>query len=213
MGYDDGVNISIPPIECWIRTKFMNAEDASVEPRLAECQVFGMASVPGQTPLFHVLCDDGAIYWRAPLHALCWRPEAPEAALDDLVLWDSFSYHVHCHQFAMLKSKRMEYVTRAKERLGGVYLFTLDWFGGDSFAGFAEHPGQHKCGHMIKLDNGNFALQPNNRLRVYDPNFVTKPLTYPRRLARHLYSSEQSGKWTTSDDDEYRYGLADAPRA
>jgi hypothetical protein len=53
----------------------------------------------------------------------------------------------------------------------GRYLFTLDWSEGDFNEldfGYASKPDQHKCGHVIQLDNGNFAIQPNNRMRVFD---------------------------------------------
>ena len=33
--------------------------------------------------------------------------------------------------------------------------------------------GGHKCAHIIALDNGNFAAQPNNRVQWFCPAFVT----------------------------------------
>ena len=50
---------------------------------------------------------------------------------------------------------------RNKNNIGGKYLFTLDWHNPESNIlddGYSESPGQHKCGHLIKLDNGNFDL-------------------------------------------------------
>ena len=48
----------------------------------------------------------------------------------------------------------------------GIYLFTLDW----SFenramldTNFSETP-EHKCGHVFKMDNGNYFIYPNNRI-------------------------------------------------
>lgn len=60
---------------------------------------------------------------------------------------------------------------RDRSWVGGQYLFTIDWFG---YAD-AEEAGDsgHKCGHVIALDNGNFAMQPNNRIQWFSPAFVT----------------------------------------
>jgi hypothetical protein len=33
--------------------------------------------------------------------------------------------------------------------------------------------GGHKCAHIIALDDGNFAAQPNNRIQWFCPAFVT----------------------------------------
>jgi hypothetical protein len=172
------------------------------------CEIFGVASIPGQTPLFHILCDDGGVYWRLPVSAFCWKKEAPNRDLTDLVLWDSFSYNVTVTTFDLLRNKAVSYVDRNKTTHKGIYQFTLDWFGdNDSSFGFAEVPGQHKCGHFIRLDDGNFAIQPNNRLKIHDPNFVTKTDNYPRLLSDRIYSAEQTDKWRTSDDDNYDYNL------
>ncbi len=50
-------------------------------------------------------------------------------------------------------------------------MFTLDWYGHED-AEEAGHGG-HECAHVIALDNGNFAAQPNNRIPWFDPAFIT----------------------------------------
>jgi hypothetical protein len=48
----------------------------------------------------------------------------------------------------------------------GFYLFTLDWAfenKGMLDTNFSETP-EHKCGHVFKMDNGNFFIYPNNRI-------------------------------------------------
>lgn len=202
------MNISIPVIEAMVRLEFWNQMDPEHQGTYAPVQIFGAASIPGQTPLFHSFADDGGIYWRCPIHAFCSKETDP-MPLTELVLWDSFSYHCQATCFDLLRNKRLSYVAPSGTRYSGVYLFTLDWFG-DSGAsnGFAEVPGQHKAGHVLQLDNGNYAIQPNNRLVLEDPNFVTKKLCYPRKLARHLYSSENQG--LTFEDTE-NYETANVP--
>jgi len=51
----------------------------------------------------------------------------------------------------------------------GKYLFTIDWAHPDTNILDVEHseiPQEHKCAHILELDNGNYAAQPNNRLFV-----------------------------------------------
>ncbi len=50
-------------------------------------------------------------------------------------------------------------------------MFTLDWYGHED----AEEAGDggHKCAHVIALDDGNFAAQPNNRVQWFCPAFIT----------------------------------------
>jgi hypothetical protein len=196
------VNINIPPIEALVRLEFMNQHDPDMVGHFIDCQIFAVASIPGQTPLFHFTCPDGGIWWRMPMHAFCWK-ECPARPLTDLVLWDSFSYRMTCFTADLLKNKRMSMVGRDRRIEHGQYMFTLDWFGD----GFSEVPGQHKSGHVLRLDDGNFAIQPNNRLRLFDPNFTYDSTPIPRKIANTLYTSEGVGKWHVENTDEYEYGV------
>ena len=205
------MNPNIPPIECYVRGEYLrNLEDG--HGTTFPCLVFGFSSIPSRVPLFHFLMEDGGIWWRMPPSAFCWKPDAPHMELDELVLWDCFSYHATVTVFSVLKGKRMEYISRRKRKYGGEYLFTLDWMGGDPNlldTGFSEEPGQHKCGHVIKLDNGNFAIQPNNRVLLHDPSFTVKSggLVIQRKLNSHKWSVESSPKWVTADTDYYDYDI------
>ncbi len=170
------------------------------------CVIFGVASLPGQVPLFHFLTADGGIWWRMPISAFCHIEDAPTADLGDLCLWDSFSYQVSVNRFEFLANKRMAYRDRHNVTAEGRYLFTLDWCG----TGFAEVPGQHKCGHVIARDDGNYAIQPNNRLLVFEPSFTTqygKPVI-ERLISDRLYTVEDRPKSILSDDERYDYEIA-----
>jgi hypothetical protein len=128
----------------------------------------------------------------------------------EMMLWDSFSYYISCTQFDVLKSKKMEYVSRRRNKYQGTYLFTLDWANEESNAtpsNFSENPGQHKCGHFIRLDNGNFAIQPNNRIFLNDPSFCTKrgKMLIQRKLNTYDWTVENNWKWVTEDSDNYHY--------
>ena len=156
--------------------------------------------------------EDGGIWWHAPISAFCSKEDALDMELTELELWDSFSYHISVTNFYLLENKVIKYTGRSGKEYTGRYLFTLDWAHSDynefNF-GFSEKPDQHKAGHVIKLDNGNFAIQPNNRIKVFDPSFATKPneLLLQRKINSHIYTAENSPKWVTEDSDNYEYEI------
>lgn len=93
----------------------------------------------------------------------------------------------------------------------GEIWWTFDWYGSEDTFDYSlsEQPDEHKSGHFIALDNGEFAIQPNNRVRIFEPSFVTKP--FPERpdykVCTQFFNVEHMGKWQTSDDDRYMYGI------
>lgn len=205
------LNANIPPIECYVRGNYLRNQKDSHD-KYFSALIFGVTSLPSQVPLFNFIMEDGGIWWHAPISAFCIKEGIPEQDLHELELWDSFSYHIAVTKFSILQNKKLKFLSRNGKEYFGTYLFTLDWAHSDynelNF-GFSESPGQHKCGHVLQLDNGNFAIQPNNRLRVYDPNFVTKQgqSLIERKVNSHIYSVENCPKWVTEDSDNYEYGV------
>ena len=204
------LNANIPAIECYVRGNYLRDQHDSHD-KYFPCMIFGVASMQGRSPLFHFLMEDGGVWWRMPISAFCAEPGVPEVDIHDLVLWNSFSSQISVTEFEAMRHMRMTYVARSGEFVNGKYLFTLDWHSPDSNqinAGFSENPGQHKCGHVILRDDGNYAIQPNNRVRLFDPSFTTKKGTLIERLINtRLWDVEDADKWRTSDDDRYEYGI------
>jgi hypothetical protein len=205
------INTNVPPIECFVRSNFLQNRprfDPDVDTYLPVC-IFGVASIPHRVPLFHFIMEDEGLWFRMPVHAFCWQP-CEQDELYNLCLWDSFSSHIAVTQFDLLLEKPMRYIDREKHTRTGTYQFTLDWTHPDKNIpnhGFSEAAGQHKCGHFIKLDSGNYAIQPNNRIRCFEPSFVTKPgqNVIDRKLNNTVWTVENTAKWVLSDDDRYDY--------
>lgn len=205
------LNANIPPIECFVRGNYLRNQKDSHD-KYFPVLIFGVSSIPGQVPLFNYLMEDGGVWWHAPISAFTSKEGTPEQDLHELELWDNFSYHIAITKFYIFENKKMKFLSRNNKEYFGTYLFTLDWAHSDyneiNF-GFSENPDQHKCGHVIKLDNGNFAIQPNNRIRVFDPNFATKQgqTVIERKVNTHIWTAENSPKWITEDTDNYEYGV------
>jgi len=207
------LNTSIPIIDAYIRGNFLRDNRDSFDTTFP-CLIFGMTSIPAQAPLFHFAMEDGGLWWRMPIHAFCWKPDAPQQELDELVLWDSFSYHVSATQFPYLKSRVMTFTSRRRVEYKSRYLFTLDWAAstdsGDTDYLFSEYPSMHKCGHVLAMDNGNFAIQPNNRLRLHDPSFTVKEDVVIHRMYNNtIWTAERNPRWLTPDTEIMQYDHTD----
>ena len=67
---------------------------------------------------------------------------------------------------------------------------------------------KHKSFNIIKLDNGQFAAQPNNRVLFYDqsltPNGVNKP---DFKVSTREFFCENGNKWSTGDEDNFFYEI------
>ena len=170
--------------------------------------------------MFHFVMEDGGIWWRAPISAFCQSEGIKEQPLNELVLWDSFSYNIAVTTFHQLAGAKMRFTTRDKQLQEGRYLFTLDWTEGDFNElnyGYAGKPDQHKCGHVIALDSGNYAIQPNNRCRVFDSNMGTdlnQPPLINRLVNTHHWSVEDQPRWTTDEKEvgQYDYDYKDTEK-
>lgn len=205
------LNANIPPIECYVRGNYLRNQKDSHD-KYFPCVIFGVTSIPARSPLFHFMMEDGGIWWRMPISAFCTEPGVPEVDLHNLVLWNSFSPYITATTFYALKNMRMSYRDRTKNVISGKYLFTLDWHNPDFNmldVGYSENPGQHKCGHVIVRDDGNFAIQPNNRVLVYDPSYTTKhgELVIDRLINERQWDVEDASKWMTEDSNRYNYDI------
>ena len=209
------LNANIPPIECFVRGNFLRNQQDSFD-KYFPCVIFGVASLPDRAPVFHFLMEDGGIWWRMPINAFCAAENTPEANIYDLVLWNSFSPNITVTIFSQLTDMKMRYLNRHNEPIVGNYLFTLDWHSPETNYlnfGYSENPGQHKCGHVIQREDGNYAIQPNNRVIVFDPSFTTKigHKLIERQINTYKFGVENTAKWHTEDSNNYNYKVEKRP--
>ncbi len=169
--------------------------------------VFGVDSIEGRAVGFEAVTDFGAMFARLPISAFVHKENAPDLSLDYLELWNNFSYSVEAHEFMALRTLRCSTILKDKQWYPGHYMFTLSWFGSP----YAEDPGEggFKRGHVLKLDNGCFAIQPNNRIKWFEPSFITKP--FPEKpdflTNSHIWNCEIGDKWATEDSNKYFYNV------
>jgi len=81
--------------------------------------------------------------------------------------------------FGFLQNKRVDIHCRDNVWRSGKYIFTIDDYEGDLNElniGYANDQ-DSKCFHFIELDDGNYAIPPNNLLRWHNADFI---VPYPK---------------------------------
>ena len=89
------LNVNIPATYAQIRREFLyDLKDHHGE--VEDCIIFGLASITGRALLFHTIMENGAVFYRLPIHAFIQRgfkvEDVPRRRLDELELWNCFSY-------------------------------------------------------------------------------------------------------------------------
>lgn len=194
-------NCNLPKhIYGYIRNNFLNNLDGRTDNSLQPCVIFGAEAHASRAVGFHVLRNDGACIAMVPIHALCHKPKAKPMELWQVEPWDCFGWNISAIEFTYLKE--LDIVCRLPqidpdahdyskgppkyifER--GTYVCSLDFFDN----GWSDDPGQHKHLHLVALNNGNFALQPNNRVQILEKSFTDRPFTAKPKIQTNKL------KWT-----------------
>jgi len=155
-----------------------------------------------------LLTDYGALYDKLPLSAFVWKTDIDyDLSLDTLQLWDCFDYHITVIQKPMLG--RCQMFGKDKKMHDGEYLFTIDTCHPDKGVldqNFSEHDPEHKSFNVIKLDNGQFAAQPNNRILWQDASLIPNDKLKPDfKVCTQNYRVETEPKWNVAHTDEWQY--------
>ncbi len=208
------LNVNIPATYAQIRREFLyDLKDHHGE--VEDCIIFGLASIAGRALLFHAIMENGAIFYRLPIHAFLQRgykiDEVPRARLDELELWNCFSYYPAVTTFDILGGQSGKYLGKDKKWYKGHYLFTIDFAHPESNIVDTDHseiPHEHKCAHILALENGNYAAQPNNRVIWSIPSFTVKDeIPYDWKTQTYDWTVENTTQWRTEDSDRFFYGI------
>lgn len=154
-----------------------------------------------------LLTEYGALYDKLPLSAFVWKTPHGDLPLDTLQLWDCFDYHLTVIEKPILA--RCEFFGKDKKMHGGEYMFTIDNAHPDASVldvNYSEHDPEHKSFNVIKLDNGQFAAQPNNRVIFRDSSLTPSKLLQPDfKVCTQNYAVEIEPKWSVGHTDEWQY--------
>jgi hypothetical protein len=172
------LNHNIPVITCYIRNEFLYNHKKGFK-EYTPCDVHSVASMEKRVPLFEAFLENGVNWTRRPIHAFCWKKDAPVRPLNYHMYWDCFSPYVDVQVRNRLANLKGTLIDWKGNKHSGVYLFTLDWGwenkAGNTNTNFSETP-EHKCAHVFKMDEGNFFAYPNNRIIWQDDAWVYNPI-------------------------------------
>ena len=177
------LNADIPPQYCKVRKEYLY-DFKKHHGESEDCVIFGLASMAGAATLFHIMLPNGAVFFRLPISAFFQkefdRKDVPDMQVDTLQLWNSFSYYPSVHHFGYLTSQRGKYFGKDKK----------EYF------------------DVLALDNGNFAIQPNNRILWNISNFTTRNDIPDYKVQTTEWNVENQG-WVTEDSDKMFYKIED----
>ena len=210
----------LPPEKVFVRAEYLYDHDVSRVGELIEGVWVSVKSIRGQAFRFETyLPGYGALYDKLPLSAFRWcrfedspefgTPQAESLPLDVLQIWDCMSYHIELIDKPFLKGLRAEFFGKDRLLHAGEYMWTIDSCEPDPRIptfGFSETPEEHKSFNMLRLDNGQFALQPNNRCRFFDPAITHPELRMPDfKVCTKTYRVENTAKWRLGDTSTVTY--------
>jgi len=206
------LNANIPATYAQIRREYLydlKKHHGEVE----DCIIFGLTSMGGRAILFHCMLPNGAVFYRLPISAFFQkefeRKDVPDMRVDQLQLWNCFSYYPSIHCFDWLAGIDGKFIGKDKKFYPGQYLFTVDWAHPETNILNTEHseiPQEHKCAHIIALDNGNYAAQPNNRI-IWHVNSYTTDNDWPDYSVQNTVWDCEGGDWVTEDSDKMFYNI------
>jgi hypothetical protein len=198
------------PLKVFVRDEYMYQHTKGLG-SMTPGVVISVRCMPGQAALFQVLLENGVLRDKLPSHALLTEPKLPDPDLPFhyLQLWNCFSYNFTLLQLNYLNDAPVEVYMKDRKWYPGKYYATINWGSNDPNTDLtlSEDPAEHKSHHIIFLDNGQIALQPNNRIKWSEPSFVTKAFpTKPDYLVcNEFYNVEDHEKWATEDSDVMFY--------
>jgi hypothetical protein len=198
------------PLKVWVRDEYLY-QGTKGKGEFTQGIIISVRCMPGQAALFQVLFENGVMRDKLPSHALLTKPELPDPDLPFhyLQLWNCFSYNFTLLKLNFVSGGPVEVYMKDRKYYSGKYFATINWGSNDinTDITLSEDPMEHKSHHIILLDNGQIALQPNNRIKWSEPSFVTKP--FPEKpdylVCNEFYNVEDHEKWHTEDSDRMFY--------
>lgn len=159
------------------------------------CVIFGVTSIPSRALHFSILCESGAQWARIPINML--RHRKPEAGarlhpMENLQMWDAHGWCFSVTEYEYLREMGCKYRLKDGSMVDASYWFTLD----HTDNGFSLYPPEHKCYHLLLLEDGSgqIAAMPNNRIVWKDFSFVKPREKFDYRVMHETTWHAEEGR-------------------
>ena len=198
---------NLPSVEVYVRKEYLrDHEDGHGE--FVKGVWVSAKSIPGRAFYFEsFLPEYGALFDKLPISAFLREPKIPNPDLDlpNLQFWNCMDYGVVAITKQFIGSMDYEILTRDHGIMHGSYICTLDNYHADANNidySTSEQPAEHKSFNLLELDNGQFCLYPNNRMRVYDNSLTPKKPKMPDfKVSTEYYQVENGYEYRLGDTD------------
>ena len=201
---------NLPAEKVWVRKEYLT-DHKSGHGEFVEGVWVACKSIPGRAFYFETyLPEYGALYDKLPISAFLRAPKTPtpDMSLENLQFWNCMDYGVMAINKGFISSMDAEIRTRDHGLIKGQYIFTIDNYHADINVidnNVSEVPQEHKSHNCIQLENGHYALYPNNRMRLYDLSITPQePKTPDFKVSTIEYQVENGTEWgRLGDTDDY----------
>ena len=189
---------NLPAIEVWVRKEYLTDHNSGHGEFVKGVWV-SAKSMPGRAFYFETyLPDYAAMYDKLPISAFLSDPKLPDPdmTLHNLQFWNCMDYGVTAIQKQFIGSMSYELYTRDYGTMKGTYIATLDNYHDDPDTvdySTSETPAEHKSHNLIELENGQYALYPNNRMRIFDNSLTPKEPKKPDFKVSTVYYQVENG--------------------
>jgi hypothetical protein len=199
-------NINLPKARVYVRCDAFGGSDEDYEP----AWLVSVRAMRNRPLCFQVWVDRfAACYDKVAPHCLYWyEPEGDELVLPlhKVQMWECLSGSIELWQKAQLADVPvLVNLGKGSAPMGGHYWFTLDYLPEGQHLGMldvgdAELLEEHKEGNVIKLENGQVAIYPNNRIKWLPVSLTPKDAIG----AIPDWDAASNGQWDEwwSDSDE-----------
>ena len=205
---------NLPQAQCYVRKEYLydfEKGHGEYEP----CYWVSAKSILGKALYIEAyLTEYGALYDKLPISAFVWDKSGDQdnfLPLDFLQIWDCFSYNITVIEKTILKNIDCQVYMKDKKWHKGYYLFTIDSCHSEPNelnVSLSQTPNEHKSFNILKMDNGQFAAQPNNRVLFHDQSLTPNKLRKPDfKVSTHEFFCENGHKWAA--DEGYFYEIID----
>ena len=120
------LNANIPVTYAQIRREYLYDLQKLIMEKLKTVLSSGSLQSQVVPILFHAIMENGAIFYRLPISAFHSKrfkaEEVPKRRLDELQLWNCFSYYPAVHSFDILDGQAGKYIGKDKKWHHGKYL-------------------------------------------------------------------------------------------
>ena len=200
---------NLPAEKVWVRREYLrDLQDGHGE--FVEGVWITAKSIAGRAFYFETyLPKYGAMFDKLPISAFVSKPVTPELDMNlpNLQFWNCMDYNVTAIYKQFIGSMDFEVLTRDFGIVKGTYVCTLDNYHNQPDVidySTSEMPEEHKSFNLLQLNNGQYCLYPNNRMRIYDNSLTPeKPKMPDFKVSTVEYQVENGNNTRLGDTDEY----------